>query len=407
MKDIITTVSKDELRHIAIVGTHLHRWQGKGKLGIKKVIKEHGLVQLDPLNPAGRYHDLFFLARVPDYNIGDFEKIVYPEKLIFEAFSPNLSAISVEHFPIYYSRMDKKNLHQYYQFNLKKFEKVNPDLLDNLLQVVKEKGLIKSSDLAHLGKADPSYASWKSSRLSGTGLEFLWLLGKLVVAQRNDQFHKSYDIIENYIPKRYLNKKIITENEFLYQRFIIQQKSYPLIALGNVNYSKTKLKIGKTKQFNPEWFMTQDEYGPKILQLEGSKKGISVPYYWKKLLDEDIDNECRALGPLDPLIWDRDLTKLVFDYDYTWEVYKKKKDRKWGYYVYPLLYNQDLIGRLEAKMDKKSNILTFFNFQLEGSTEVDNKMENAFITMFKRWESAIGAVKVEFDESVSAIITIS
>ena len=64
------------------------------------------------------------------------------------------------------------------------------------------------------------------------------------------------------------------------------------------------------------------------------------------------DDQVRILGPLDPLLWDRDLIRHVFDFDYVWEVYKPAHLRKWGWYVCPLLHRDRLIGRLDAQSGK-------------------------------------------------------
>ena len=42
------------------------------------------------------------------------------------------------------------------------------------------------------------------------------------------------------------------------------------------------------------------------------------------------DDRVRILGPLDPLLWDRDLVRHVFDFDYVWEVYKPAHQRQLG-----------------------------------------------------------------------------
>jgi len=64
------------------------------------------------------------------------------------------------------------------------------------------------------------------------------------------------------------------------------------------------------------------------------------------------DDRMRILGPLDPLLWDRDLIRHVFDFDYVWEVYKPAHQRRWGWYVCPLLHRDRLIGRLDAQTGK-------------------------------------------------------
>ena len=61
------------------------------------------------------------------------------------------------------------------------------------------------------------------------------------------------------------------------------------------------------------------------------------------------------LAPLDNLIWDRELIKELFDFDYKWEIYTPVKDRKFGYYVLPVLYGEDFAGRIETARNKKNN----------------------------------------------------
>ena len=58
------------------------------------------------------------------------------------------------------------------------------------------------------------------------------------------------------------------------------------------------------------------------------------------------------LAPLDPLAWDRDLLRSLFDFDYVWEVYVPSSKRRWGYYVLPLLFGDRIVGRIEPRIDR-------------------------------------------------------
>src|SRR5262249_38145814 len=57
------------------------------------------------------------------------------------------------------------------------------------------------------------------------------------------------------------------------------------------------------------------------------------------------------IGPFDNLIWDRQRTRRVFQFDYTFEAYKPKQKRAYGYYVMALLDNGDLTGRADMRRD--------------------------------------------------------
>src|SRR4029078_6348142 len=63
------------------------------------------------------------------------------------------------------------------------------------------------------------------------------------------------------------------------------------------------------------------------------------------------------LAPLDPLCWDRDLLRRLFDFDYVWEVYVPATKRRWGSYVLLLLYGDRLVGRIEPRIDRRAKTL--------------------------------------------------
>ncbi len=84
------------------------------------------------------------------------------------------------------------------------------------------------------------------------------------------------------------------------------------------------------------------------VQIEGSRRSYLAPKGFLEREYPDDDGRMRVLGPLDPLIWDRDLVRLVWGFEYLWEVYKPKHQRRWGYYVTPLLHEGQLVGRFEG-----------------------------------------------------------
>jgi uncharacterized protein len=58
------------------------------------------------------------------------------------------------------------------------------------------------------------------------------------------------------------------------------------------------------------------------------------------------------LGPLDSLVWDRQTIRVLFGFDYTWEVYKPEPQRKWGYYVLPVFYGDRFVARIDSRLDR-------------------------------------------------------
>ena len=50
------------------------------------------------------------------------------------------------------------------------------------------------------------------------------------------------------------------------------------------------------------------------------------------------------IAPLDNLLWDLKLIETLFDFRYTWEVYKPADKRDYGYYVLPVLYGDRFVA---------------------------------------------------------------
>ena len=97
------------------------------------------------------------------------------------------------------------------------------------------------------------------------------------------------------------------------------------------------------------------------------------------VLQDAIDTKARLefLAPLDPMLWDRKLIEAIWGYKYSWEIYTPAEKRKYGYYVLPMLYGQELVGRIEAAADRKRNVLTLKNIWFEPGVRQTKRLLHA------------------------------
>ena len=107
------------------------------------------------------------------------------------------------------------------------------------------------------------------------------------------------------------------------------------------------------------------------------------------------------IGPLDNLIWDRDLIRWLFDFDYTWEVYKPAVQRKYGHYVLPVLYGDRFIARVEPIFDRKARVLTIVNWWWEAGVAPDDTLIAALDECLAAFGRYLGAAEVWLGAAVA------
>lgn len=85
-----------------------------------------------------------------------------------------------------------------------------------------------------------------------------------------------------------------------------------------------------------------------------------VPGEWRVdpvYLGQQFEGRTALLSPFDRLIHDRRRAMELFDFEYGIEMYKPKAKRRWGYFALPILFQDRLVGKLDATADRKQGVL--------------------------------------------------
>lgn len=74
-------------------------------------------------------------------------------------------------------------------------------------------------------------------------------------------------------------------------------------------------------------------------------------------LGQRFRGRAALLSPLDRLVYDRKRTTEIFGFDYQLEMFKPAAKRRWGYFALPILYGDQLVGKLDARAERDLGVL--------------------------------------------------
>ena len=312
----VITLSKAEARKRLVAHLGLNR----PLRSAREVLTRLRCIQLDPLDVIGTNADLVVMARVDGAKRDDVWKKLFP-RYAFEHFFKERCILPASAFAQY--RVQGHRAQVRWWRHEEREERVPPQLVQAVYDEIRECGPVTARELTDHGTVAPiDWAGWKStSKATSMALEILWTRCDIVVAGRTPNGSKLYDI-----PK-FDNRPPDTPFEQWFLRERVHASGL---------YAPAPKNAGGFEQ----------------VQIEGSsRRYLATPEFLEQKRIR-FDDRVRILGPLDPLLWDRNLVRHIFDFDYVWEVYKPAKDRKWGWYVCPLLHRDRLIGRIDAHVDK-------------------------------------------------------
>jgi len=106
------------------------------------------------------------------------------------------------------------------------------------------------------------------------------------------------------------------------------------------------------------------------------------------------------LTPFDNLTWQRDRLLALFGFDYTLELYVPKAKRIYGYYVMPILHGDQLIGRLDPKMDRKRRRLTIQAVYAEPEAPTTDAVTEAIAGAVEALGQFLGAREIVYSGQI-------
>lgn len=331
-------LSRDEARRFLVRHHGLDRgMRARGARGVRRMLTDLRCIQLDPLDAIGTNADLVALARVDGLKRGGVYSALLPGHA-FEHFAKERCLLPGSAFPQYRDRAIQTPWWRLTD----RARRVPGSVLEAVLAELAERGPRTSRELTDHGTVKAlEWHGWKGTgRMTTMALEILWTRCQIVVAGRQGDGSKLFDLPSRALPAHHDARS---------QPFARWALMMRVDAAGLMSTATSPLwsMLRDVRATLPRELIEEGELTE--VRIEGSRRTyLARPGL--KISRRAPDDRMRILGPLDPLIWDRKLVRHVFGFEYVWEVYKPARERRWGWYVCPLLHQGRLVGRIEARV---------------------------------------------------------
>lgn len=379
----------------------LGEYRFMGKEGAFQFVRQAGCIQFDPINPCGRNAELTLQSRVKGFTKQMLSDLLYQDRLLVDYPDKNLSILPAEDWP-YFSRY-----RQAARENGRRFEGLAA-LEAQALAFIRQHGPVSAEELPVQGRIHwHSAIHWSGNwagdtKASRSVLEQLYSTGELIVHHKKGN-RKYYDLAQRHLSESLLRAPEPLPDDFEHLKWRIRRRIGAVGLLWN-RPSDAWLNIWelKTPQ-RQEAFRQLSEEG-KILpiQVEGIRSPLFCVAEDFPLLEtilrggENGKPRCELIAPLDCMMWDRNLIRALFGFDYQWEIYTPADRRIYGYYVLPILYGDRLIGRMEPVADEKTGVLTVKNIWYESGVRQTKKLQTAVERCLKRFAKWNGCNRMVF-----------
>lgn len=365
-----------------------------GKEGALAYIRQAGCIQFDPVDACGKNAELTLQSRVKGFKKKMLNDLLYKDRLLVDYPDKELAIFPVEDWPYF-----KEYRTRSYQHG-RQFEGLE-ELEEQAVKYIEKHGPVSADTLPIDGEIFwHSSIHWsgnwhKNSKAARSVLEQMYTDGRLVIHHKVGS-RKFYDLAERHIPEQILNAQNPCSDEMDHIKWRILRRIGAVGMLQNRN-SDAFLGIPgiarqtKTESRNTAFSELLDEGKIRCIEIDG----VRMPFYMLSddlpLLDEasklelPLKKRCEFIAPLDPFLWDRKMIEALFGFRYSWEIYTPADKRKYGYYVLPIIYGDEFVGRVEAVADYKGKCLVAKNVWLEDGIRYTKKLGGAINGALKRF----------------------
>ncbi|MGK9172711.1 winged helix-turn-helix domain-containing protein [Yokenella regensburgei] len=273
--------------------------------------------------------------------------------------------------------------------------------IEALVAHIGQHGPVRSADFEHPHKGSSGWWDWKPHKRH---LEGLFTSGRVMVTERRN-FQRVYDLTARVMPEWDDERDSLSQTQ---AEILMLENSARSLGIFRASWLADYYRLRKLSlPVLLERLQAENVIVPVNIETLGPAwlHTSLLPLLEKGMAGKLNATHSAVLSPFDPVVWDRKRAEQLFNFSYRLECYTPAPKRQFGYFVLPLLHRGRLVGRMDAKMHRKTNVLEIIALFLEAGVKPNKRLNNELksaITDFARWQ---GAVRITFGRLPDGLFT--
>jgi uncharacterized protein YcaQ len=294
------------------------------------VVQQLTLLQVDPTAAIAPSADLVAWSRLGSaYRPADLTQALEQDRTLFE-FDALVRPMS--DLGLYLAGAGDRPSYERSRAWFRDNDRFRRDVLD----LLGTSGPLTSREIPDTCVVPWASSGWTKNRNVTQMLEFLMTRGEVAIAGRVGR-ERLWDLAERVYPTDVVVPSVDEATRMKNER--------RLASLGIARETTTAMPV--------EPIDVGDAGEPAV--VEGVKGEWRVD---PAALGDDFEGRTALLSPFDRLVHDRARAQELFDFEYVLEMYKPAAKRRWGYFALPILHHDRLVGKVDAKADRKASVLS-------------------------------------------------
>lgn len=345
-----------------------------------------GLTQIDSVNVLARAHLLPAFSRLGDYDVDLYRRAARgtPPRLI-EYWAHEAAYVTPSTWHWLRPRMERYRTGGHWSVFLHEHD----DVVQHVRHLIAERGPTTAREMHEvLGHERGPRQNWGWNwTIAKRALETSFATGGLVVAERNAQFERRYDL-----PERVLGP-------------LGPAPSKEEAAVELVRIASRAMGVASPRCLRDYFRMPTASTRAAIdaLVAAGELEEVSVPgfadvAYLHTAAARPRKVRARALlAPFDPMVFERTRLEALFGMRYRIGIYTPAEQRQHGYYVLPFLLGEQMAARVDLKADRAAGVLQVRTAFAEPEAPADTVLELAEeLRTMAAW-LRLGTVRIDDD----------